>query len=324
MKMWRPDRAVQGPRRASAADVAALNRVFSESFTDRYRRDGLVGVRVPQLNPQIWRYALEDAGTGAMLWTDERNDLVAFNIAHRSGREGWMGPLAVRPDRQALGLGKAIVRSAIDWLKDCGATIIGLETMPRTVENVGFYSGLGFVPGHLTVTLTADLGSHSVRGSFIRLSQLAQGAQAALLARCRARLERSAPAYDFTREHELTESLGIGETVVVERDSEIAGFALAHSAPLAEQRPGDELRVLKLYAESDDAFDRVITALELLAGKLHLRRIAVRCQTAYADAYRALLQRGYRVRWTDLRMTLEGYPETTLSGGQVLLSNWEI
>jgi GNAT superfamily N-acetyltransferase len=324
MKMWRPDKVVQGPRRATAADIGALNRVFSESFTDRYRRDGLVGVRVPQLNPQIWRYALDDAGAGAMVWTDEKTDIVAFNIAHRSGREGWMGPLAVRPDRQGLGLGKSIVRSCIDWLKDDGATIIGLETMPRTVENVGFYSGLGFVPGHLTVTLTLDLTSHNMRGPYIRLSQLAGGAQAALLARLRVRLERSAPAWDFTREHELTESLGIGETIVVERDGEISGFALAHAAPLADQRPGDELRVLKLYAESDDAFDRVMTALELLAGKLKLRRIAIRCQTAYGWAYRQLLARAYRVRWTDLRMTLEGYQETMLTGGQVLFSNWEI
>jgi hypothetical protein len=34
---------------------------------------------------------------------------------------------------------------------------IGLETMPRTIENIGFYSRLGFLPGHLTITLTRDL-----------------------------------------------------------------------------------------------------------------------------------------------------------------------
>src|SRR5205823_1842842 len=81
-------------------DVAGLNRVFADAFTDRYRRDGLVGVRVPYLNPQVWRYALLDAGAGSLLWRDESGHIVAFNIAHRSGTEGWMGPLAVRPDRQ--------------------------------------------------------------------------------------------------------------------------------------------------------------------------------------------------------------------------------
>src|SRR5207237_264979 len=102
-------------------------------------RDGLVGVRVPHLNPQVWRYALLDAGAGAMLWRDEAGHVVAFNVAHRSGTEGWMGPLAVRPDRQGAGVGKAIVRAAVDWLIEQGVATLGLETMPRTVENIGFY-----------------------------------------------------------------------------------------------------------------------------------------------------------------------------------------
>src|SRR3712207_7385576 len=45
-----------------------------------------------------WRYAIEDAAEGAMLWRDERGDVVAFNVAHLSGVEGWMGPLAVRSE----------------------------------------------------------------------------------------------------------------------------------------------------------------------------------------------------------------------------------
>jgi hypothetical protein len=47
-------------------------------------------------------------------------------------------------------------------------------------------------------------------------------------------------------------------------------------------------------------------------------------QTAYAEAYRALMARGYRVRWTDLRMTLHGFPEAHVGDGEVLFSNWEI
>src|SRR2546422_5063010 len=43
------------------------------------------------LNPHVWRYALLDAGDGAMLWRDEAGRVAAFNIAHRSGAEGWMG-----------------------------------------------------------------------------------------------------------------------------------------------------------------------------------------------------------------------------------------
>jgi GNAT superfamily N-acetyltransferase len=327
VKLWRPDHAVVGPYAPVEADLPALNRIFSDAFTDRYRRDGLVGVRVPALNLQIWRYALRDAGPGAMVWRDEGDQLVAFNIAHRSGVEGWMGPLAVRPDRQGLGLGKAVVQAAIEWLKEQegnGGTI-GLETMPRTVENIGFYSRLGFTPGHLTVTLTGEAMTNvrSLRQRFVRLGELSESQRQDLLRGCAERLRRSAPGCDYTREHELTHELAIGDTVVIEHDG-IQGFALWHSAPLAESRPAEELRVLKLFADSEETFARLVVALEVCAAKLRIRRVAVRCQTLYTAAYRHLVERGYRVRWTDLRMTLAEYPERVMPEGEVLFSNWEI
>ena len=104
---WQLDRDLYGPERPTVRDIEPLNRVFSESFTDRYRRDGLLGVRVPHLNPLIWRYALEDAGDGAMVWRDGDGELAGFNVVHFSGSEGWMGPLrgASRPsgDRSRQG-----------------------------------------------------------------------------------------------------------------------------------------------------------------------------------------------------------------------------
>src|SRR3989442_5073767 len=116
MRAWLLERQVYGPGRAGERDIDGLNRVFAEAFTDRYRRDGLVGVRVPQLNPDVWRYALLDAGEGAMLWRDEAGHVAAFNVAHRSGLEGLMGPLAVPAGRPGTRVGETIVRAAVDWL----------------------------------------------------------------------------------------------------------------------------------------------------------------------------------------------------------------
>src|SRR5690606_17824394 len=145
-------------------DIVALNEVFSDAFSERYRRDGMAGVRVPPLNPAIWKFAIESAGEGAMLWRDAAGEIAAFNFAHVLGREGWMGPLAVREDLQAQGMGRRIVEAAIARLKDAGCTTIGLETMPRTMDNIGFYATLGFAPGPLTITLTMNaLGADAPR-----------------------------------------------------------------------------------------------------------------------------------------------------------------
>src|SRR5438876_4028179 len=245
MKLWRPEHAVVGPESPGEGDLAALNRIFSDAFTDRYRRDGLVGVRVPPLNLQIWRYALRDAGPGAMVWRDEDDQLVAFNIAHRSGLEGWMGPLAVRPDRQGLGLGKTIVRAAADWLIEQGVTTLGLETMPRTVENIGFYAQVGFVPGHLTVTMTNDIATRGHRPPVL-LSARQGRAQTQVLDAVRDLVGALARGCDFTREILLTAELGLGDTSLVEDQGGLGAMVLWPSAPLAEGRPKDEVRILKL------------------------------------------------------------------------------
>jgi hypothetical protein len=71
------------------------------------------------------------------------------------------------------------------------------------------------------------------------------------------------------------------------------------------------------------AFDRVLDTLPVTATGERVGRIALRCQTDFASAYLRLLARGYRVHWTDLRMTLEGFPRRDPVCG-VVLSNWEI
>ncbi len=298
LRAWRPARAADGPYQARAADIAALNEVFSEAFTERYRKDGLVGVRVPALNPAIWRYALADAGEGAMLWRGERGDVVAFNVAHHSGAigggEGWMGPLAVRPGLQGKGIGKAVVRAGIEWLQARGAATVGLETMPRTMDNIGFYSGMGFVPGPLTLTVTLE-------------SEAAERPP---------QLVGRLPARD--RDDAL------GDTVLVRgAGGRLEGFALCHSAPLVEGRVREELRVLKLAAATREAVPAVAAAVCDFARRSGTRRAAFRVQGDYAWLYAALLRRGGRVRWTDLRMPLDGHAEPRAAEGAVL-SNWEI
>ncbi|MFN2400510.1 MAG: GNAT family N-acetyltransferase [Gemmatimonadaceae bacterium] len=323
-KAWRGNDHISGPYPARVEDIPELNTIFSDAFSERYRRDGLVGVRVPCLNPAIWRYAIEDAGDGALLWRDEKDSIVAFNVVHRSGAEGWMGPLAVRTDRQGLGIGKEIVRAGVELLQRGGSdrpNTIGLETMPRTMDNIGFYASLGFVPGRLTMTLTLDPASGD-RPAML-FGRLRPADRDDALEECKSLLGTLLAGYDYTREIALTHELDLGDTMLWRERGRLRGFALCHTVPLVEGRSREELRVLKLALANETDAGSMFQTLADLARRSGTRRVALRVQTDYPASFQALMSLGARVRWTDLRMTVAGYPENTARQG-VVWSNWEI
>lgn len=319
-RSWR-QHTVEGPFPARLDDIGELNQVFSDAFTERYRRDGMVGVRVPFLNPVIWRYAIDDAAEGAFVWRDERGRVAAFNMVHRSGVEGWMGPLAVRTELQGGGTGKEIVTRGIEWLRARGATVIGLETMPRTMDNIGFYSRLGFLPGRLTLTTTIE-AAYTEQPARL-LSRMSPASRVDAMAECRALIDRLQPGYDHTREIELTAELGLGDTVLWHDGDRLTGYALAHTAPLVEGRSREELRVLKLVLEDESQFVEFVRAAGDLARRSGTRRVSLRVQGEYLSAYQRLIALGGHVRWSDLRMSLGGFEERTPRSG-VVFSNWEI
>jgi GNAT superfamily N-acetyltransferase len=300
-RSWRPSHVLDGPHTARLQDIDELNQVFSEAFTERYRRDGMVGVRVPFLNPAVWRYAIRDAADG--------------------GVEGWMGPLAVRSEHQGAGAGKEVVRRGIEWLKVHGATVIGLETMPRTMDNIGFYSAMGFVPGRLTLTTTVDASYADRQGALF--GRLSARDKDDMLEQCRALVQSLQPGYDHAREIELTDELSLGDTLLLLKRDKLVGFALCHTAPLVEGRTREDLRVLKLSLADLAHTDEMVRLLADLARRSGTRRVSIRVQGEYQGVYQRLIAMRGRVRWSDLRMTLDGYPERPVAKGLVL-SNWEI
>lgn len=321
-RSWRKPPFVSGPHIVTAADIPALNTVFSNAFTERYRKDGLVGVHVPNLNAAVWRFAIDDAAEGAMMWRGERDEIVAFNMCHQSGAEGWMGPLAVDPAYQGHGLGKRIVTTGIDFLKRQHARVIGLETMPRTMDNIGFYSTLGFIPSHLTLTMTIE-AAYAAERRIPQLTRIPDADRVGVLAQCGVLVRELLSGYDFTREILLTDALGLGETLILERGSEIDGFALCHSVPLVEGRSKEELRVLKLVARTEEDFETLLTQIADYARRSGNRRVAVRLQGSYPELFRRMVARHARVCWSDLRMSATDYLEQKPASG-VVLSNWEI
>src|SRR5205823_161486 len=134
------------------------------------------------------------------------------------------GPLAVKTEHQGAGTGKEIVSRGVEWLKTQGATIIGLETMPRTMDNIGFYSRQGFQPGRLTITATIDAAYGDIGP--VTLSRQSESTRVDTIAEARALVQRLSPGYDYTREIMLTADLALGDTVLLYDRDQLVGYAL--------------------------------------------------------------------------------------------------
>ena len=81
--------------------------------------------------------------------------------------------------------------------------------------------------------------------------------------------------------------------------------------------------MLKLVLDDESRIESLVEGLADVARRQGTRRVAIRMQGEYLEAYRRLISLGARVRWTDLRMYVSGFEEVRASAGMVL-SNWEI
>ena len=205
------------------------------------------------------------------------------------------GPPCGSHRRQRTGLGQQVVRDGIAWLQERGARVIGLETMPRTIENIGFYSRLGFIPGHLTVTLQRER-PRAVPIASTRLGALEPTLQAETVIACATLSAALGAGADFTSEIRNTLELGLGDVTLLRSAAAApAAFALWHTAPLAHGRAREDLRILKLVAADTAGALQLIAAVEREAAAQALPRVAIRCQTAHEALYAALIDDGYRV-----------------------------
>ncbi len=189
------------------------------------------------------------------------------------------------------------------------------------MDNIGFYSTLGFAPGRLTVTVTIDAAPSSEAPTVF--GRLSATDKEAMLVECCALSESVVSACDFTREIEITDALGLGETILFREGGKLTGFALCHTVPLVEGRAREETRVLKLVLSRRSDLASAVATLADFSRRGGTRRVAFRVQTEYLDAYQQLIAMGGRVRWTDLRMSLASHPEGKAKDG-LLWSNWEI
>ena len=88
-------------------------------------------------------FARGKAGSDILLGFEE-GALVASVMVGHDGHRGWLYYVAVAPEFQGKGVGKATVRAAEAWLKSRGIWAINLNIRSENVQVRAFYAALGY------------------------------------------------------------------------------------------------------------------------------------------------------------------------------------
>lgn len=82
--------------------------------------------------------------TSTVLAGIDGDALVGTAMVGHDGHRGWVYYLAVTPDRQGEGWGRALMGAAEDWLRERGAPKVQLMVRDGNEAVIGFYESLGY------------------------------------------------------------------------------------------------------------------------------------------------------------------------------------
>lgn len=142
-------------------DLAFLDSIDASSAETFTRAGQPLADGSPPAPPGHWA-AVQAAG---LLWIAEDAEAgpVGFLAAERTDGALYVEQVSVRFGRQQQGLGRRLMRAAIDWARRNGLPAVTLTTFRDIAWNAPFYASLGFVE-LAEDAMPAHLSDEAVRG----------------------------------------------------------------------------------------------------------------------------------------------------------------
>jgi GNAT superfamily N-acetyltransferase len=264
------------------------------------------------------------ADPGAAFAAEQDGQLAGTNFVTRWGTVGFFGPLSVRPELWNQGVASRLMEATVALFDRWGTAHAGLFTFAHSPRHHGLYQKFGFWPRFLTPVMTKVPIAPRRSPQPIRYTALPPGERARAVDACR---ELTATAYeglDLEREIRAVESQGLGEVLLLDDSSGLAGMAVCHLGAgteaggqgcyvkfgLARPGPGAEVR-----------FGTLLDACESLAVDNGADHIELGVNAGRHEAYAAVMARGYRVGLVGVSMHRandEGYSRP----GTWLVDDW--
>jgi GNAT superfamily N-acetyltransferase len=239
------------------------------------------------------------ADPGAAFAAELGGELVGSNLATNWGSVGFFGPLSVHPELWNRGVAQSLMAPVMDCFARWGTVNAGLFTFPQSVKHVGLYQRFGFLPRFLTAVLAKPIAAATARTPWTASSSLPEPERRDALARCRALTDAVYAGLDVSLEIGAVAEQQLGDTLLLEEDSGLAGIAVCHVGAGTEAGSGAcyvKFAAVRPGAQAPRRFAQLLDACETFAAERGLARLVAGVNTARSAAYRQMLERGFRTQ----------------------------
>lgn len=233
----------------------------------------------------------------ATIAAEQDGELVGSNFASRWGSFGFFGPLSVRPDLWNKGVAQHLLRRTMELFEDWKTSHLGLFTFPQSPKHIGLYQRFGFSARFLTPLMSKPVGTSPRTVEWSRFSDVPADHREGCLRACRDLTDAIFRGLDLEREIRAVDRHGLGDTILVRDRGDLVGFAVCHSGPGTEAGSGTcyvKFGAVRPGSDAPTLFGTLLDACEHFATTRGLRKIDAGVNMARQEAYRIMLERGFR------------------------------
>ena len=323
-------------RRVRKGDLSKVKDVFEQSFGDFLERQ--LGTRPRQAfnGAQYVHHRWLMEPWGCFVAEEDGAKIVGAALAVTWGTIGVVGPVAVLTHYHNQTIAQQLLRAVQEFFDENKATLHGGVTYPTSAKHLALYHKFGYKPKSLVAVMSRGLDRAGTRPGVVkppvakgtltvrRFSTLEETKKKAALARFHRITNGVCRGLELAKEVEIVDGLALGDTLLLERGSELIGFAIYH-APGVSEAPTGALYVKYLAIDprhrKPEHLEQFVTAIEELAQELGLPRVILPVYLRYWLAYSTLVKCGYQVDFTMVRLQ-KGKPEDYEDAADLVLDDW--
>ncbi len=320
-------------RRVRKGDLSKVRDVIEHTFSDFLERQLGTRPRQPFGGAQYIHHRWLMEPWGCFVAEEEPSKIVGAAIGVTWGSLGLLGPVAVLTNYQNQRIGQQLVRAVQDFFEENKATLHGLVTYPTSPKHLLLFHKFGYRPKGLTALMSRPVARRDGKPTARlpktglaarRFSTLEETKKKAALQRFHKITNAVCRGMDLAKEVEIVDGLALGDTLVLERGRDIVGFAVYH-VPGVSEAPSGALYVKFLALDplhkKLEHFEQFVAAIEDLAHELGLQRVILPAYTRYWPAYSSLINAGYQIDFTMVRMQ-HGKSEDYEDDSHLVLDDW--